>query len=132
MKKFSKLVEKLETEKYFKVKAEVDLVIKAENSGEAGYISDSQLGSIEDQIDFRILDISELDESEFQELKVTENLSINEDPETIEKIRAKWFEKFGDENPSYHEKAEFYHQMRDEGFDAYVVFAALKDKMPIK
>ena len=50
----------------------------------------------------------------------------------IDKIRAKWFEKFGDKNPTTTEKMEFYHQMRNEGFDGYVVFDALKDKMPVK
>lgn len=132
MKSFSKLIESLETEKYFKAECEVDLVFKAENAGEAGYMTDSELGSVPSHTDFRINEIKEITKDEFNSLKLTESVSEEDGTVAIDKIRAKWFEKFGDKNPTTTEKMEFYHQMRNEGFDGYVVFDALKDKMPVK
>ena len=44
MKKFTKIVEAVEDKKHFKVSAEIDLVIPAENQGEAG-ITRSKMNS---------------------------------------------------------------------------------------
>ena len=131
MKSFSKLIENIESERFFKSECEIDLVFKAENAGEAGYITDSELGAVPSHIDFRINEIKEISKEEFNSFKLTESKSAEKET-PIDKIRSKWFEKFGDRNPSTTEKMEFYHQMRNEGFDGYVVFDALKDKMPIK
>ena len=54
MKKFSKTNEKLE-EKEFIVEARITLKITSENSGEAGYLSDSILGSIEFIDNFEVI-----------------------------------------------------------------------------
>ena len=72
MKKFTKLVENIESEKYFKVIAEIELVFKSDNEGEAGYLADSELGSLESQIDFRISDILEVSEDEYKQMTFTE------------------------------------------------------------
>ena len=47
MKKFTKILEEVENERFYKVDAQVELVIPAENEGEAGYLADSILASIE-------------------------------------------------------------------------------------
>ena len=47
MKKFTKILEEVESERFYKVTAQVELIIPAENEGEAGYMSDSILASIE-------------------------------------------------------------------------------------
>jgi hypothetical protein len=47
MKKFTKVLEELESESFYKVDAQVELIIPAENQGEAGYLADSILSSIE-------------------------------------------------------------------------------------
>jgi hypothetical protein len=47
MKKFTKVLEELENENFYKVDAQVELIIPAENEGEAGYLADSILASIE-------------------------------------------------------------------------------------
>ena len=62
MKKFTKIVENLENESFYKVEAEVVLIIEAENEGEAGYIADSILASIEDSSNYTINNIGETDE----------------------------------------------------------------------
>jgi len=62
MKKFTKIVENLENESFYKVEAEVVLIIEAENEGEAGYVADSILASIEDSADYVINNIGETDE----------------------------------------------------------------------
>lgn len=62
MKKFTKIVENLENESFYKVEAEVVLIIEAENEGEAGYVADSILASIEDSSNYTINNIGETDE----------------------------------------------------------------------
>jgi len=62
MKKFTKIVENLENESFYKVEAEVVLIIEAENEGEAGYVADSILASIEDSSNYVINNIGETDE----------------------------------------------------------------------
>ena len=62
MKKFTKIVENLENESFYKIEAEVVLIIPAENEGEAGYVADSILASIEDSSNYVIKNIEETDE----------------------------------------------------------------------
>ena len=62
MRKFTKIVENLESESFYKVEAEVVLIIEAENEGEAGYVADSILASIEDSSNYTINNIDETDE----------------------------------------------------------------------
>ena len=47
MKKFTKVLEEVENERFYKVTAQVELVVPSENEGEAGYLADSILASIE-------------------------------------------------------------------------------------
>jgi len=47
MKKFTKILEEVENERFYKVDAQVELIIPAENVGEARYLADSILASIE-------------------------------------------------------------------------------------
>jgi hypothetical protein len=62
MKKFSKILENNSNEKHYKVFAKIQLIIPAENEGEAGYISDSILASVENNYDYTIDLIEETDE----------------------------------------------------------------------
>jgi hypothetical protein len=64
MKRFSKLIENINIEKTYKIKAEVEFTIKAENTGEAGYIADSELSSMADE--YTIIDISEIQDISIQ------------------------------------------------------------------
>lgn len=66
MKKFTKILENIAEQKYFEITAEVTLVVKAENEGEAGYLADSILGGIEEQTDFIVQNISEISEEDFK------------------------------------------------------------------
>ena len=54
MKKFSKITENKDNQKYFQITAEVTLIVKSETEGEAGYLADSILGSIKEQSDFHL------------------------------------------------------------------------------
>ena len=134
MKIFSKLVESVESEKYFKVSAQIELIFKSENEGEAGYLADSELGSLESQIDFRISDISEVSQDEYKKLTLTESYGIfvGDLPKEMtpeQKILATWESEFGNRTPTTTEKMEFYHQMREAGFDGMVILDTLKDKI---
>ena len=75
MKKFTKILENQNGEKYFEVTAEIKMIIKSENEGEAGYKSDSILGSIEEQVDFTINNIGEVSREEYQ--KYFQNVEYN-------------------------------------------------------
>lgn len=77
MNKFSKILENKENKKYWKISTEVDLIIHAESEGEAGYLADSELGAIKTHSDFRILNIEEITDDEYQELKIIESKKNN-------------------------------------------------------
>jgi hypothetical protein len=61
MKKFTKILENQNNERFYEISVELKLLVKAENEGEAGYLSDSILGSIEEQSEYTILNIEEKD-----------------------------------------------------------------------
>jgi uncharacterized lipoprotein YehR (DUF1307 family) len=66
MKKFTKVLEDIDNNRYYEVFSDVKLFIKATNEGEAAYKSDSILGAIEGQIDFSIALIEEIPKEEYQ------------------------------------------------------------------
>lgn len=66
MKKFTKVLESQSNEKHYEISVELKLLVKAENEGEAGYIGDSILGSIKEQIDYTILNIDEKNEGDIE------------------------------------------------------------------
>jgi len=61
MKKFSKIVENSENQYFYKVDAQVELIIPAENEGEAGYISDSELSGSRYMNNYTISNIEKTD-----------------------------------------------------------------------
>jgi hypothetical protein len=127
MRKFTILAESLESNRHFKVSSEVDLIIRAENEGEAGYLADSELGSIESQSDFRIVNIEQITEEEYKELKIVE--SNSSDSTAPEKIMNFWTSEFGGRNPTSVEKFEFYRKMREQKFDAGLIMDTLREKI---
>jgi hypothetical protein len=140
MKKFTRLVEQIESERYYKISTEVDLILKAENDGEAGYLADSELGSIENHSEFRIVNIEEITEEEYKSLRITEAISteigshevVNDEPKepsASEQILIEWTTEFGNRTPSAIEKFEFYRKMREQKYDADVIMDTLKDKI---
>jgi hypothetical protein len=140
MKKFTRLVEQIESERYYKISTEVDLILKAENDGEAGYLADSELGSIENHSEFRIVNIEEITEEEYKSLRITEAISteigshevVNDevkDPSASDQILSEWTTEFGNRTPSVIEKFEFYRRMREQKYDADVIMDTLKDKI---
>ncbi len=69
MKKFRKIIEMNENKKHYKVSAHVNLIVPADNTGEASYLADSILSSIEYNSDYIIDLIEETDE----EISIIEN-----------------------------------------------------------
>jgi 4a-hydroxytetrahydrobiopterin dehydratase len=132
MRKFTKILENLSEQKFFEITAEVKLLVKSENEGEAGYLADSILGGIEEQSDFIVQNISEISEEEFK--KQFESIGIGfdnkiEDDSDEQKIIKTWEAEFAKRNPTTSEKMEFYHQMRNAGYDGILIMNALKDKI---
>lgn len=59
MKKFTKIVEEVEDKKHFKVSAEIDLVIPADNQGEASYKADRIITSMDNLSEYVINSVEE-------------------------------------------------------------------------
>ena len=83
MKKFTKVLEENSNEKYYKVFAKIELVISAENEGEAGYLADSILSSVENNYNYTIQLIEDtedrISESFIKESKSNIKKQIKED-----------------------------------------------------
>jgi hypothetical protein len=56
-------------------------------------------------------------------------LQLSKDISAEEKILSTWENEFSGKQPSGTEKMEFYHQMRELGFDGLVIFDTLKGKI---
>ena len=131
MRNFSKLVEQLESKKYFKVSAEIELAFETQNEGECGYLADSDLGGVESQVSYNISDIEEISKEEYEELTLTtieESISdyinsLDKEMNPTEKLRKAW------ETKENMDKYEFYHQMRKAGFDGIMIFKVLGFKL---
>jgi len=133
MKKFSKVLESLNSRKFYKIEANIELIVEADNEGEAGHLGDSILGSIEDQFTYTIINVDETEdrmvESSGMELypgKQGPQPNDNRTPE--ENIELMWEAEFGDRVPTSTEKMEWYHQMRKMGYDGIIIFNTLKNK----
>ena len=59
----------------------------------------------------------------------TDNFGTEESQFGAEEILAKREETFGDKTPTTQEKYDFYHDLRQEGFDGILIFDTLGDKM---
>lgn len=132
MKKFTKLLEDVENTKFYKIDAEIQLLISASSEGEAGYLGDYILGGIEEQFTYNILNIEETDDriNESKNNPVINLDSIKSNGKTTEEqIELAWKQEFEDKNPSRNEKMEWYHQMRSAGYDGIMIFDILKNKI---
>ncbi len=133
---FSKLLENLENNKYFEISANLKLIVISDNEGEAGYLGDSILGSIEEQVNFSIENISEISKEEYDTFFENFEYSMYKRPEednkedtNEEKILKAWEAEFGDKMPKSTEKLEFYHQMRNAGFEGEEILKVLNNKL---
>jgi hypothetical protein len=124
MRSFSRLVENLESKKFYKIETSLDLVLKAENEGDAGYSAERVLKGIDSQYDFQILNIEEVTKDDYNNLIVTEKVSL-----TGDRILNSWNKIFGDKNPSLLEKMEFYYLMRTRGYESSTIEVALDGKI---
>lgn len=131
MKRFTKILEEIENGRFFKVDAQVQLIVPAENEGEAGYLSDSILSSIEYGSNYQLMNIDETDE------RVDENMELYPGKQPVqgptdltndEVIERSFEAEFGDRTPTTQEKMEWYHNMRKEGFDGIQIFKVLKNR----
>ena len=128
MNKFSKIVENFVSKKFYKATCNVELVIQAENEGEAGHLVDSDLGGLEYLSDFRISDISEISKDEFKETTMSESYLMKLG-KTNESIISSWENKFGEKKPTQSQKMEFYHLLRQAGNDKETILDTLKGKL---
>ena len=77
MKKFTKIVEEVSDKKHFKVSAEVDLVVTADNQGEASYKADRIITSMDNLSEYVINSVEEsepvLENKEYQDVCKSES-----------------------------------------------------------
>jgi hypothetical protein len=128
MNKFSKIVENFVSKKFYKATCQLELVIQAENEGEAGQLVDSDLGGLEYLSDFKISDISEISKDEYKETTMSESY-LNKLGKVNESIIVSWENKFGDKKPSQSQKMEFYHLLRQSGHDKETILDTLKGRL---
>lgn len=135
MNKFSKIVENNDHPNYYKVRAEIDLIVKASNDGEASYKSDMILSSVVGQSSYNIKNIIKSTKEEFS---LVESYGYEFEDEqkkeyTDEEIILKtWDAEFGDRTPTTTEKLEFYRNLRNSGIDGILIQNTLKDKLKLK
>ena len=133
MKKFTKIIEQIESGKFFKVEIDVELVIPADNLGEASYIADSTMASIKNVSEYVISSVEEtskeyvLENMELYPGKQGLPMEDNKTPEEV--IELSWETEFGDRTPRSTEKLEFYHNLRKTGFDGLLIHKVLKNKL---
>ena len=93
IKKFSKILEEVGDVRFYKVDAQVELIIPAENEGEAGYLADSILASIEYGSEYIIdnIDSTEkrVDESIKSELKGNDYQMVSGIINILKKVKDK-------------------------------------------
>jgi hypothetical protein len=128
MNKFSKIVENFVSKKFYKATCQVELVIQAENEGEAGQLVDSDLGGLDYLSDFRISDISEISKDEYKETTMSESYLMKLG-KVNESIISSWENKFGEKKPTQSQKMEFYHLLRQSGHDKETILDTLKGKL---
>ena len=120
MKKFSKLLESIQLKNY-KIETNLELIVEAENEGEAGYIADFILGGLKEQFSYNLINIEETQES------IKENVKESGlTPE--EEIEISWEKEFNGKEPTQTEKVEWYHQMRTKGYDGILIFDVIGDR----
>jgi hypothetical protein len=124
MRSFSKLVNNLESKKFYKVQTKLDLVLRANDIKEASFLAEESTQSFNEKSDFQILKVQEVTKNEYNELLVNEKISL-----TGDRILNSWNKFFGDNNPSILEKMEFYHLMRIRGFESSTIQSALEGKI---
>ena len=85
------------------------------DSRNSGIVADLEAGEIENDQIYADMD--------------ADNFGTEESQFGSEEILAKWEEAFGDKTPTTQEKYDFYHDLRQEGFDGILIFDTLGDKM---
>jgi hypothetical protein len=121
MKKFSKLLESVQLKNY-KIETNLELIVEAENEGEAGYLADSILGGIKEQFSYNLINIEETQES------IKENIQGPTGLTPEEEIEMAWQKEFASKSPTQTEKMEWYHQMRTKGHDGILIFDVIGDR----
>lgn len=136
MNKFSILVENVESQQYFKIKSEIDLIVEASSEGEASYIADSTLASVKGQSGYNISSVEQTNKEEFGELMENRDpfgrpvFDLQKEELTEEeKVLKYWEALFGDKMPTATEKLEFYHTMRTAGHDGILIHKVMNDKL---
>jgi len=133
MNTFTKLVERIESSKIYKVSSYLVLKVTAENEGEAGYKSDSIIEGIDEYDSHIINNIEEINkfDDNLNENKLIDILDmLRKMPKELspeERIQRAWKEKFEDKEVSQDDKFEFYHQAR-KMYEGDTIFKALKGK----
>ena len=131
MKKFTKKLEKIENTKSYKVLVNLELIVDAENEGEAGYKSDSIISSIEKLYNYYILEIEKTDDFIKESIDYDYDEEYSQNPSnltTYEEIEKHWEDEFEDRYPSTEDKDNWYQSMRKKGFNGIDIYKVIKDK----
>lgn len=123
MKKFTSILEK--NGKFFKVEANLELMIPAENEGEASYIADSTMSSIKNISEYIISNVDEVSKE-----YITENINLQENEEyQIYQINSIYESEIGSKKLTPVEKLELYHNLRKSGYSSNLIHKVLENKL---
>jgi hypothetical protein len=75
------------------------------------------------------LEASEMENDQIYSEMTNDNFGTEESQFGTEEILSKWEDAFGDRAPTTQEKYDFYHDLRQEGFDGILIVDTLGDKM---
>ena len=129
MKKFTSVSENATNLQNYLITANIELLIRAANEGEASYIADSTLSGVDDQYSYSISTIEISDKTPILESVESTLNNLAKDTSAKDKINKAWEIEFDGKNPTYLQKMEFYYQLRKCGFDGETIFSTLGKKI---
>ena len=117
MRKITKFLEQIELENYYKGDIQMTIIVKASSEGEAGYLIDDLCKNVENQTHYEITKLELTTKQEYD--NSMKNASIQETNKVGELtpeqyLTNQWLNTSDD-------MCEFYHKMRNEGYDGFVI-----------
>ena len=116
MRKITKFLEQIELENYYKGDIQMTIIVKS-SEGEAGYLIDDLCKNVENQTHYEITKLELTTKQEYD--NSMKNASIQETNKVGELtpeqyLTNQWLNTSDD-------MCEFYHKMRNEGYDGFVI-----------
>jgi hypothetical protein len=117
MKKFTKVLES-KIDKSYRIDATIELMLSAENEGEAGYQADYILAAVDNVETYEILLID-------SDVKKVDKKEVEKDPNDLIE---KWNSKFSEKEANEFDKYKWFSDMKEEGFKLSDIYELIRKK----